>query len=119
MLFLQSRDIGGDAIEFVVSHLDVFSFPGGSHHFVHGFGVEQEAALVAIACERKEIIQVYQIDGGVDLNRIEAELSQNIVKRIQNCGQAINAPALRELLSIKRVNRNLQLVEFDASLRIF
>src|SRR5689334_5795074 len=112
MLFLQLRDVSGDAIELIISQFDVLGLPRGSYNVVYGFGVQQEAAVVAVPGQYGKIIEIFEIDGGVDLNRVEAKFVPNVIERAQDCREAIDAAALRELLPVQRINRNFQLVEF-------
>ena len=47
------------------------------------------------------------------------EVAFDVVERAQDRGKAVNAPALRELLAVERVDGHFQLIQFDARLGIF
>ena len=48
-----------------------------------------------------------------------AEVAFDVVERVEDSGQAVNATALRKLLAVKRVNRYFQLIKLHARLGIF
>ena len=55
VLLLQFFDKDGDAIKLTLLHLNIFRFPSRADDVVHGFGVQEEATLIAILGERGQV----------------------------------------------------------------
>ena len=71
---------------------------------MHGLCVQEQPALLAEARERGEVFEVFEVNGGVDLDGVVRELAEYVVERGEYRGQAVNAAPLRELAS-RRTDR--------------
>src|SRR5215831_17057989 len=94
VLFLQSQNKRGHAIEFVPSHLN-------------RLGVQEKAALFAVVCQRREIFKIFKIDCGVDLYCVVLKTSLDVVERTEDRRQSVETTPARKLLAVECVDRYL------------
>src|SRR5215831_129207 len=107
VLFLQSQNKRGHAIEFVPSHLNVLGFPRCAHDVMNRFGVQEKAALFAVVCQRREIFKIFKIDCGVDLYCVVLKTSLDVVQRTEDRRQSVETTPARKLLAVECVDRYL------------
>src|SRR5712692_1142446 len=119
VFFLEFRNVISHAVERFVFHLDVFSLPRCAHDVVNGFGMQQKLSLFAELCQCRQVFELVEVDGRVDLNRVMIQLAEDMVQRFEDYRQAIDASAFGKLFAVERVYRDFELIEFDASLSVF
>ena len=66
--------------------------------------MQKKTSLLAINSERRQVIEILKIYGGIDLNCVVTKIAFDVVEGAENGRQAIDTASLRKLLAIECVN---------------